>query len=243
MNTHSPRFKVRLGLFVALGLLLFAVGIFLIGRQKQMFESVFKLTTTFNNVSGLRVGNNVRFSGITVGTIESVRILNDSVVKVVMVLQKDVQPFIKTDCEATIGAEGIIGDKVLTITHGSAESPSVKDGQALLAVEPIEMDAIMKSVSITANNVEIITDQLAAVMLKINHGRGTLGMLIRDTTISQNINQTIINLKKSSKGLDENMTAAKHNFLFKGYFDNQKKKADKKKQDAIKAKEEKTKGK
>lgn len=241
MDTHSIKFKTRLGLFVVGALLLFAAGIFLIGRQRQMFESVFKLTSTFNNVSGLRVGNNVRFSGINVGTVESIKIMNDSVVQVVMVIQKDVQPFIKTDCDATIGAEGIIGDKVLTITHGSEDAEPVKDGQSLSSVNPIEMDAIIKSVSVTAKNVEIITDQLAAIMMKINKGRGTLGMLIRDTTISKNINQTIINLRQSSKGLDENMNAAKHNFLFKGYFDNQKKKADKKKLDDIKAKEGKAK--
>ncbi len=237
MDTHSIKFKTRLGLFIVGALLFFAAGIFLIGRQRQMFDSVFKLTTMFNNVSGLQVGNNVRFSGINVGTVESIQIMNDSVVKVVIVIRKDVQPFIKTDCQASIGSEGIIGDKLLTITHGSDDAEPVKDGQFLSAIEPLEMDAIIKSIGVTARNVEIITDELAAIMMRINKGRGTLGMLIRDTTISENINQTIINLKQSAKGLDENMNAAKHNFLFKGYFDNQKRKAEKKKLDAEKAKE------
>ncbi len=241
MDTHSSRFKVRLGLFVLGGLLFFAVGIFLIGRQRQLFDSVFKLSTTFYSVGGLQVGNNVRFSGINVGTIESIKIINDSSVKVGLIIRKDVQPFIKSDCEAIIGSEGIIGDKVLTISHGSSESTPVKDGQTIQAVEPIEMDAIMQSVSVTATNIEIITDQLAAIMLRVNSGDGTLGMLIRDTTISANINQTIINLKKSSKGLDENMKAAKDNFLFKGYFDRKKREAEQKKKEAIKAKEEKAK--
>lgn len=239
MDTHSSRFKVRLGLFVAGGLLLFAVGIFLIGRQRQLFDSVFKLTSRFNNVSGLQVGNNVRFSGINVGTVENIRIINDSTVQVDMVIRKNVQPFIKTDCKATIGSEGIIGDKVLGITHGSSDASSVKDGQFLLAVEPIEPEAIIKSLHVTALNAEIISSQLASIMLRINKGNGTLGRLIRDSTISENINQTIINLKKSSKGLDENMKAAKSNFLLKGYFDNKKKKAEKEKKNAIKAKEEK----
>ncbi len=237
MDTHSSQFKVRLGLFVFGGLIIFAVGIFLIGRQRQLFDSVFKLTTTFYNVGGLQVGNNVRFSGINVGTIESIKIINDSSVEVSLIIRKDVQPFIKSDCEAIIGSEGIIGDKVLTISHGSSASTSVKDGQTIQALEPIEMDAIMQSVSVTATNIEVITDQLAAIMVRVNSGDGTLGMLIRDTTISENINQTIINLKKSTKGLDENMNAAKHNFLFKGYFDRKKREAEQKKKDALKAKE------
>ena len=60
-------------------------------------------------------------------------------------------------------------------------------------------------------------------------GNGTLGRLIRDSTISENINQTIINLRKSSKGLDENMEAAKSNFLLKGYFNKKDQKGRKSK--------------
>ena len=86
MDTHSIKFKTRLGLFVVGALLLFAAGIFLIGRQRQMFESVFKLTSTFNNVSGLRVGNNVRFSGITIGVIENIEMIADTAVRVEMVI-------------------------------------------------------------------------------------------------------------------------------------------------------------
>ena len=81
----------------------------------------------------------------------------------------------------------------------------------------------MASLQVTADNAEIISDQLAEIMIKINSGKGTLGRLIQDSTIAENINQTIVNLKKSSKGLDENMNAAKHNFLLKGYFKKRKK--------------------
>jgi phospholipid/cholesterol/gamma-HCH transport system substrate-binding protein len=76
----------------------------------------------------------------------------------------------------------------------------------------------MASLQVTADNVVIISDQLAEIMVKLNSGNGTLGRLIQDSTIAENIDQTIENLKKSSKGLDENMNAAKENFLLKGYF-------------------------
>jgi phospholipid/cholesterol/gamma-HCH transport system substrate-binding protein len=65
-------------------------------------------------------------------------------------------------------------------------------------------------------------------MVKINSGEGTLGRLIQDTIIAKNLNQTIVNLKRSSKGLDENMEAAKHNFLFRGYFKKKAKAAEQK---------------
>ncbi len=218
MDTQSNKFKVRLGLFIIAGMTLFVLGIFIIGKQKNLFNPVFRLTSTFYNVSGLQVGNNIRFSGINVGTVDNIRIINDSTVKVDMLIKKEVRQFIKTDCEVAIGSEGLIGDRLLMITQGSTGAASAKDGQQLESAEPVELDAIMASLQITAGNAEIISQQLAEIMVNINGGKGTLGRLIQDSTIAENLSQTMVNIKRSSKGLDENMEAAKHNFLLKGYF-------------------------
>lgn len=228
MDTHTPKFKVRLGLFVAGGLAIFILAIFIIGKQKNLFNPVIKLTTTFYNVSGLQVGNNIRFSGVNVGTVDNIGIINDSTVMVDMLIRKEVQQFIKSDSEVAIGSEGLIGDRLLIISQGSFDAPMVSSGQELYSVEPVETDAIMLSLAVTAENAEIITQELAEIMTKINSGTGTLGRLIQDTTIARNLNQTIINLKKSSKGLDENMNAAKHNFLLRGYFNKKAREAEKK---------------
>ena len=229
METHSQQFKIRLGLFIAGGLLLFILAIFVIGRQKHLFDPVFDMTSTFNNVGGLQVGNNIKFSGITVGTVEQISIINDSTVKVDMLVKKSVQQFIKSDCKVSIGSEGLIGDKLLVITQGSSNAPMAKNGQKLRSSEPVETDAIMAKLKVTADNTAIITEQLAQIMIKVNSGNGTLGRLLQDSTIAENINTTIVNLKKSSKGLDENMNAAKSNFLFRGYYNKKAKALEKKK--------------
>lgn len=201
----SSTFKVRLGLFVAGGFILLLIGIFLIGRQKNMFNPVFKLTTTFYNVSGLRVGNNIRFSGINIGTVDKIQIINDSTIQVGMIIKEDVQPFIKTDCLATIGSEGIIGDRVLIILQGTNEAQSVLDGQSILSSEPVELDAIVASLQISALNAEVITKQLAEIMTNVNQGNGTIGRLIQDSTIAENINDIIINFKDLSLGAEEKL--------------------------------------
>ncbi|MCX6305929.1 MAG: MlaD family protein [Bacteroidetes bacterium] len=233
MDTHTQKFKIRLGLFIAGGLALFVLAIFIIGKQKNLFNPVFKLTTSFSNVSGLQVGNNIRFSGITVGTVDNIKIINDSTVKIDMLIKKEVRQFIKSDCEVAIGSEGLIGDKLLVISQGGDDSPMVKIGQHLVSAEPVELDAIMASLQVTAGNAEIISQQLAEIMYKVNSGNGTLGKLIQDTTIANNLSQTMVNIKRSSKGLDENMEAAKHNFLLKGYFNKKAEAEAEKKQDAL----------
>lgn len=235
---HTQKFKVRLGLFIAGGLALFVLAIFIIGKQKNLFNPVFKLTTTFHNVSGLLVGNNIRLTGINVGIVDNIKIINDSTVQVDMLIKKSVQRFVKADCEVGIGSSGIIGDRLLIITQGSNDAPLVKDGQKLESSEPVETDAIMASLQVTAGNAAIISQELAEIMLKVNSGKGTLGRLIQDSTIARNFNQTMVNLKNSSQGLDENMEAAKHNFLLKGYFNKKTRAAEKKKKDTEQKKPE-----
>ena len=201
MDTHNQRFKIRLGLFVAGGLTLFVLAIFIIGEQKNLFNPVFKITATFSNVSGLQVGNNVRFSGINVGTVEDIVIVNDTSVRVDMVIKKDVWQFIKTDCKVTLGSEGVIGDKLIIIGQGSPDAGLIKDGQRLASVEPIETNAIMARLDVTAKNAESISHQLSDITFDINRGHGTISRLIQDSMLAENLNQTIANLNKFSKGL------------------------------------------
>lgn len=232
MENQSQKFKSRLGLFVTGGIVIFILAIFIIGKQKNLFDPVYKLTTTFYNVSGLQVGNNVRFSGINVGTVDNISIINDSTVRVDLLIKKDVRKFIKKDSEVAIGSEGLIGDRLIIITQGSTDSPLAGDGHELASLEPVEMDAIMESLQVTAGFAEIIAQQLAEIMVNVNSGNGTLGRLINDSTIAQNLDKTIINLKNSSKGLDENMEAVKSNILLKGFFNRKAREAEKKRKAA-----------
>ena len=228
MDTHTEKFKMRLGFFIAGGFTLFVLAVFVIGKQKNLFNPVFKLNATFGNVSGLQVGNNIRFSGINVGIVDHIVIIDDSTVRVDMLIRKEVRQFIKSDCEVAIGTEGLIGDKLLTIGQGSTDSPTVSVGQCLPSAEPVETDAIMASLQVTAGNAEVISKQMSEIMYKINNGNGILSRLIQDSGMAVNLDQTMLNLRTSTKGLDENMQAAKHNFLLKGYFNKLEKEKRKK---------------
>jgi phospholipid/cholesterol/gamma-HCH transport system substrate-binding protein len=211
MENHTPPFKARLGIFIVVGIAIFVMAIFIIGKQQNLFNPVFKITTNYYNVSGLQAGNTIRFSGIDVGIVDNIKIINDSTVQVDMLIKKNVQQFIKADSYANIGSEGIIGDRIIIITQGSTNSPMAEDGQHILSKEPIETDDIMKSLKTSAESAEVITLQLAEIMMNINSGQGTLGRLIQDSTIAENINLTIENFKKSSEGLDETIEVTKEN--------------------------------
>lgn len=208
MDTQTQKFKVRLGLFIAGGLAIFVLAVFIIGKQKNLFNPVIKLTTSFHNVSGLQVGNNIRFSGITIGTVDKISIINATTVSVEMLIRKETQKFIKADSEVAIGSEGLIGDRLLVISQGSPESPIVKEKQYLSSSEPVETDVIIASLQETSASVEIVAAQLAETMLKINSGKGTLGRIIHDTLIAQNLSRTVLNFRQSSEKLNTTMDTA-----------------------------------
>ena len=234
MQDKNNSHKRKLGLFVLIGLLFFFALIFLIGRQQNLFTPQIALTTSFKNASGLQIGNMVRFSGISIGTISNIEIVNDTTVKVDMNVKKEVQKFIKLNSKASIGSSGVIGDKLLVISQGTVNSKFVKDGQRIASSEPLEFDEILGSVKVTAANAEVITDELATLMVNINQGKGTLGKLINDESMAKNIDKTMNNLENSTQKLDENMEAAKHNFLLRGYFKKKERAAEKVKKEAEK---------
>lgn len=225
----EKNYKWKLGLF---SIVILAVGIgaiYYIGKQKNKFGSIVTVSARFKSVSGLKTGCNVRLGGIDVGSVDDIALVTDTTVEVDMVIQKGVEKFIRRDTKASIGSEGLMGDKVVILLPGTGAAPPVRNGDTLASVTPIETDAIFASLKTSADNAAIITANLADISDRISHGRGALGRLLRDTTLSENISSTMKNLKSSSKKLDENMEAAQHNFLLRGFF--KKKEREKKKQE------------
>jgi phospholipid/cholesterol/gamma-HCH transport system substrate-binding protein len=234
----EKNYKWKLGFFAVAALVIAVSAIYYIGKQKNKFGSVLHVNALFSSVSGLKIGSNVRFGGIDVGTVDGINLVTDTTVQVQMVIQKKVQKFIKKDAKASIGSEGLMGDKVIVIAPGTPDQPMVAEGEDLATLRPIETEAIMASLKTSADNAAIITTNLAAISGRISNGKGALGKLLNDTALSTNISATMKNLKTSSQGLSENMEAAKHNFLLRGFFKKKEKEKKKKEEEALKKQQE-----
>lgn len=189
----------KLGMFVTIGLILFVVTIYFVGKQKNLFGDTFNLKSQFKTVSGLKVGNNVRFSGINVGTVSEIELINDSTVVVSLLMEEDVQKYIKKDAMASIGSDGLMGDKVLTISPGTISQVVVKDNDFIKSKAAIEMEELMKSVKTTLDNAGIITAELAQFSSSMNNGSGTLSKLMNDKEFANSLQNTLANLEVSTK--------------------------------------------
>lgn len=213
-NTES---KIKLGLFVSISALLFIVGIYFIGQRQQLFSNTFHIIGIFKDISGLQVGNNVRFSGINVGIVEDIQQITDSTVKVDMVVVEHTRKFIKKNAKAIIGSDGLMGNKIVLILPGTENAESLKNNDIIQTERTVSMDDILIKLKVTSDNAATISDDLSIVMENIRKGNGTIGKLLMDSTLAQDVGDALNNIKQGAGGFKQNMDAASHNFLLKGF--------------------------
>lgn len=198
--------KIRLGLFVIIGLSLFVLTIYFIGSKQQMFGKTEPLTAVFDNVSGLQLGNNVRYSGINVGTVRGIEIVNDSTINVEMEIDRTVFPHIKKNAVATIGSDGLVGSVIINIIPGNGEALPVQPGDIIKSNNRIRTDDMLSTLNVTNENAAQLTADLLKITNDINKGKGTIGVLLRDSAMANDLKATIHNLKitseKTSKTMD-----------------------------------------
>lgn len=184
---------------VITGTLLFTVAVYLIGQKQDMFSNTFNLRVVFNNVSGLQPGNNVRFSGINVGSVLGVNIQNDSTIEVVLRVKEEVRKFIKQDALVTIGTDGLMGNMIININPGKGNVPIVEDNDLLQSYTRVKTDDILKTLNMTNENAAMLTRSLLDVVENIQHGKGTLSYLVYDTMLRINLFQSVENLQKATQ--------------------------------------------
>ncbi len=217
MNPSNLK-KIKLGVFVSLAVLLFLTGTFFIGSRQQLFRSTFHITGTFNDIGGLKVGDNIRFSGINVGMVDNIEQITDTTVEVGMLIDEDSRRFIKTNAKALIGSDGLMGNKLITISPGTPDKMALKDGARIETSSSIKMDDILVQLQMTSINAVSITNDLALILNNLSQGKGTIGKLFMDTVFAKNIDQTLLKIKSGAGSFDENMNAASDNILLRGYF-------------------------
>lgn len=191
--------KIKLGLFVIIGTLFFVASMYFIGDKQNLFGSTFKIKSIFNNVNGLQKGNNVRFLGIDVGTVNKIEIINDTSILVTMIIKEESRAFIKKNSISTIGTDGLMGNKLINITPKNSSSQVVNEGDTLVTLSEIITEDMLRRLEQTNTNIAMISSNLVDITDEIQLGKGTIGKLIKDSTLAQNIDVTIENLKDASK--------------------------------------------
>ncbi|MBA2258291.1 MAG: MCE family protein [Acidobacteria bacterium] len=128
------------GGFVLMGVVVFALGLFLIGDRRLLFTKHMEIATTFGKVTGLVVGTPVRLAGLSAGEVLEIRVPSRPSERFLVRLRirEDLRPLVRTDSVATIQTDGIVGNAFVQIGMGTDEAPPVEPGGILKGIDPIE---------------------------------------------------------------------------------------------------------
>lgn len=194
MNTIINKRQIIVGIFIIIGIAIFIVTIFTLGGQKKTFVKSFKINAVFDNVGGLIKGGNIWFSGVKIGTVKSIGFYGDSKVIVSMSIDKSVQPHIHKGAFAKIGADGLIGNKIVIIYNSDTTKPSV-DANDFLQVESIlSTDDMLATLQTNNKNLLEITRNFKSISKKIDSGQGLLASLLNDPKMTKKLNGTLDDL-------------------------------------------------
>ena len=191
--------KVRLGLFVIISTILFVLTVYLIGQRQNMFKKTFTISAYFQNVNGLQKGNNVRYSGINIGTVKGIEMVNDSTIKVDMNIEESIISHIKKNAIATIGSDGLVGNMIVNIVPGQGMDAIISDGDIIASYSKIGADDILSTLSVSSENAAILTSDLIKITNAMIKGKGTLALLLNDTIMSKELAQSVKNLKTATR--------------------------------------------
>lgn len=202
-QTSSEKF--RLGIFVVLGALVFVLAIYFIGRRQSMFGSTMSINAVFNNINGLQIGNNVRYAGIDIGTVKGIEMVNDTTIVVNMVIQNKIVRHVKRNAVATISSDGLVGSMIVNIIPGNNFADPISDNDTIKSFSRIRTDDILNTLNVTNENAALLTADLLKITRQINEGHGTVGTLLRDTVMANNLRKTLRYLELTGKTTSESM--------------------------------------
>ncbi|MGV8877450.1 MAG: MlaD family protein [Sphingobacteriaceae bacterium] len=198
MRTEGSKKAIIVGVFITIGLLILIVGVFTLGGQQKTFVKSIRINAVFDDIEGLKQGNNVWFSGVKIGTVKTIKFFGTSQVEIIMAIEQEAQRYIHKDASAKISSDGLIGNKIIVIEGGSLKTALVDDGDRLTVKKVLSTDDILKTLQDNNQNILGVTGDLKVLTNQIVNGKGTIGTLLTDSLVAQNFKSIIYNLQNTT---------------------------------------------
>ncbi|MHB8069796.1 MAG: MlaD family protein [Desulfobaccales bacterium] len=222
------KYETIVGIFVVGSLLALLVMVLIIAQQERLWEKKMGYRAIFKNIGGLKEGSEVRLAGYTVGNVKKITIDPQGQLIVSFEVIGKYSSRVRQNSKATIGYQGLLGDKSLDLTAGSPDQPEIPPDGLVASVEPLDLTEIitkaqpaLENVQKVLNNLASISDsliqsdsgfnksmeELRQIVSKINKGQGSLGQLLNDPVLYRESAQAVANIRKVSAALQESKGA------------------------------------
>lgn len=154
---------IGVGVFVVGGLLLFAVGLFMIGERRMMFTDQFDIYTEYEDIGGLQSGATVRVAGMNAGEVTEIQVPRGPAerFRVRMRVRADLNPIVRTDSVTSIQTDGLVGNKFVRIEAGTADAPMASAETVLPSEEPFDIGDLLRRASETVDTIQATIKDLS----------------------------------------------------------------------------------
>lgn len=188
----KTKLELKVGIFVFIGLVILAVFILSIGGFKT-WTSGYEVNVTFNFVNGIKLGAPVRFAGLDTGQVKKISFVftpeeQTTKVKVICWLKKGVQ--IPVDSTVWVNTLGLLGEKYIEIIPGKDYGNLLGPDQTIAGVDPIPMHEV-------THLAKTIVDNVNQLLEKIKNKEGTLGKLIYDDAMYNELEAFASDIRKN----------------------------------------------
>jgi len=193
--------RFRVGVVVLIALLAVMLGIFMVGQRANLFRKKFPYETRFDSASGLVSGNPVRLNGVTVGNVLEV-ILSpdpaDRTVRVVYDVDRRAAPRLRKGTRASIKTIGLLGDKYIELSGGTAEEPEIEIGGTIPPAPGAGIEKLLEGGGDLVVDLSAIARSLKNILGRTEQGKGFLGAITTDSEesarLGNNLNATLTSL-------------------------------------------------
>lgn len=188
--------QLKVGVLILVALLILAVAIIKLGQAGNLFGKRYTLVAFVSSGSGLRKGGPISVAGQLAGSIKAIDFLPPDAdttrnLKLVVEVDRKLTEQVRKDSRAKIKAMGLLGDKVFDISPGTPRYPVLKEGDTIIISPSVDYEAVVLQASEAINEVVGLTHDLQAVTTGITRGEGTLGQLVTNRMLYDQLNVTL----------------------------------------------------
>lgn len=189
--------QVRVGIAVVAALSLLAIAVFFIGETGEIFGQRYTLVTLMPSANGLIEGASVRVAGQDVGKVSRIEFIPlerrrrpEHVLKITFAVDERVREQIRADSEARLRTQGLLGDKIIDVTPGTADASILQPGDTVQSSVAIDYEQMLASASEVVDDLSLILRNMRLIADSLLAGQGTAGRLLTDTTLYVELIQT-----------------------------------------------------
>lgn len=179
------------GAFVLVGILLFAVGLFLIGSRRLMFSDTFEVYAEFTKLGGLQNGGMVRVAGLDAGEVETIHLPTSPSgrFRVKLRVREDMHAVIRLDSVASIQNDGLVGNKFVQVEAGTEGSPIVPSRGTIQSREPFDLADMLGRVNET---IDLVTTMITDIQGRLDEALQAVALMaVEGQTMIANVSSEV----------------------------------------------------